>query len=130
MKKVLFLLTLYCGLCLTCLSQGLPRRPTGELIDVYKTGFITRRLNLTTKEAQDFWPIYNQYNAEVREANIVYRYDHNKLQFEKACNNIQQKYSIAFLKAIPPGKINDLFKAERDFEALVRWEKQRRQSRQ
>lgn len=102
----------------------------GQLIDVYKTGFITRRLNLTMKEAQDLWPIYNQYDEEVREANIAYRYDHNKPQFEKACLQIQQKYSIAFLKAIPPGKINDLFKAERDFDVLVRWEKQRRQTGQ
>lgn len=90
-------------------------------------GFITQRLNLTTDEAQKFWPIYNVYIAEVRQANIQYRRDGNELQFEETRLNIKKKYSVEFLKAISPGKINDFFKAEKDFEVFVRGELLKRQ---
>jgi hypothetical protein len=52
-----------------------------EKIESFKVAFITQKLNLTTKEAQLFWPVYNEYldkiealkNArkkELRSANI------------------------------------------------------------
>ncbi|HTI94554.1 MAG TPA: hypothetical protein VL727_28370 [Puia sp.] len=97
------------------------------LIESYKTGFITQRLNLTTEEAQKFWPIYNSYSAEVRQVNITYRQNHNELQMEESRLNIKKKYSVEFLKAISPGKINDFFKAEKDFDVIIRREMQRRQ---
>ena len=97
------------------------------LIESYKTGFITQRLNLTTEEAQKFWPIYNSYSAEVRQVNIIYRQNRNELQMEESRLNIKKKYSVEFLKAISPGKINDFFKAEKDFEVIIRREMQRRQ---
>jgi Tfp pilus assembly protein PilZ len=32
-----------------------------ETIESFKVAFITQKLNLTTKEAQLFWPVYNEY---------------------------------------------------------------------
>ncbi len=42
-------------------------RPDKDKIKSLKVAFITERLDLSTKEAQAFWPIYNEYE-EKREA--------------------------------------------------------------
>src|SRR6201991_1405445 len=127
MKKLFSVLVMFCWLCLPARSQGRQQRPMAGLIESYKTAFITQRLNLTTEEAQKFWPIYNSYIAEVRQVNMTYRQDGNELRMEEARLNIKKKYSVEFLKAISPGKINDFFKAEKDFEVIIRREMQRRQ---
>ena len=127
MKKLFSVLVMFCWLCLPARSQGRQQRPMAGLVEAYKTAFITQRLNLTTEEAQKFWPIYNSYIAEVRQVNMTYRQDGNELRMEEARLNIKKKYSVEFLKAISPGKINDFFKAEKDFEVIIRREMQKRQ---
>jgi hypothetical protein len=127
MKKLFFVLVMFCWLCLPARSQGRQQRPMAGLVEAYKTAFITQRLNLTTEEAQKFWPIYNSYIAEVRQVNITYHQDGNELHMEESRLNIKKKYSVDFLKAISPGKINDFFKAEKDFDVIIRREMQRRQ---
>lgn len=37
-----------------------------EKIKALKTAFITEGLNLTAKEAQQFWPVYNEYEEKRR----------------------------------------------------------------
>ena len=32
----------------------------------FKNAFITQKLQLTTDEAQKFWPVYNQYENEIQ----------------------------------------------------------------
>jgi hypothetical protein len=124
MKKLFSVLVIFCWLALPAKSQDGPKRP---MLEAYKTAFITQRLNLTPEEAQKFWPIYNAYIAEVRQANGNYRRDGDELKHEEARLNIKKKYSVEFLKAISPGKINDFFRAEIDFENFVKKELQRRQ---
>ncbi|HWB91744.1 MAG TPA: hypothetical protein VG605_07830 [Puia sp.] len=92
-----------------------------------KIGFITNRLALTPEEAEHFWPIYRLYSGEVRQAYAIYHTNRNELSLEEALLNIKKKYSVEFLKAIPPPKINDFFKAEKDFNVIVQREMQRRQ---
>ena len=104
-----------------------PRQPNAGVLETYKIGFITNRLVLTPEEAQRFWPIYRLYSGEVHQAYAGYRADKNELQLEENLLNIKKKYSVEFLKAIPPPKINEFFKAERDFQILVSREQQRRQ---
>ena len=127
MKKLFSVLVMFCWLCLPARPQSPQQRPMAGLIESYKTGFITQRLNLTTEEAQKFWPIYNSYIAEVRQVNLTYHQDGNELRMEESRLNIKKKYSVEFLKAISPGKINDFFKAEKDFDVIIRREMQRRQ---
>ncbi len=40
------------------------KRPNWEKIKALKVAFITERLELTPKEAQVFWPIYNDYERK------------------------------------------------------------------
>ncbi len=41
-------------------------RPDKDKIKSLKIAFITERLDLSTKEAQTFWPIYNEYEEKGR----------------------------------------------------------------
>ncbi|MEP0264393.1 hypothetical protein [Dokdonia sp.] len=42
------------------------QRPSKEQIKSLKIAFITERLDLSTKEAQVFWPIYNDYDKSMQ----------------------------------------------------------------
>ena len=128
MKKLFSVLVIFCWLCLPARSQVRQERPMAGLLEAYKTAFITQRLNLTTEEAQKFWPIYNSYSAEMKQANAIYHQDGNELELDEARLNIKKKYSVEFHRAISPGKINDFFKAEKDFQTIVVQEMRRRQT--
>lgn len=39
-------------------------KPDWDKIKTLKIAFLTERLDLSSKEAQDFWPIYNSYEDE------------------------------------------------------------------
>lgn len=93
-----------------------------------KTTFITTRLQLTPEEAEKFWPIYNLYDAEVKREIFNFRHSPNPnvLQHQKIMLAIREKYAVEFVKAIPPGKINDFWLAEQDFNRLVQQEMNRR----
>ncbi|MFH6771499.1 sensor of ECF-type sigma factor [Gaetbulibacter aestuarii] len=50
---------------LLVLSLGAIAQPNRDQIRSLKVAFITERLNLTPKEAQEFWPIYNAYDDQM-----------------------------------------------------------------
>jgi hypothetical protein len=98
-----------------------------EQIESIKVAFITSKLDLTTEEAQKFWPVYNSYTEEFlellkkrREA----RYNKNTdpdatitadLTYESKMLELKKKYRKLSAKAIPPQKILALYKAESEF---------------
>jgi hypothetical protein len=129
MKKLYSVLLILCWLGSSAQMQPGPERqkPMAGQLETMKIGFITNRLNLSPDEAQRFWPIYRLYSNEVRQAYQVYHNDHNELGLEETLLNIKKKYSVEFVKAISPGKINDFFRAEKDFNIIVQREAQRRQ---
>jgi len=40
------------------------QNPNLEKLNNYKIGFFTKRLNLTSEEAEKFWPVYNEYQGK------------------------------------------------------------------
>lgn len=127
MKKLYSVLVLLCWLTLPALSQA-PGGGWGGQLEAMKTTFITTRLRLTPLEAERFWPIYNMYDSEVKQANFNFRHSPNPnlLEHQRVLLSIREKYAVEFLKAIPPGKINDFWIAEQDFNRLVQQEINRR----
>jgi len=55
---LLFILAIYGFLHLSA------QNPNLEKLNAYKIAFFTRRLNFTSQEAEKFWPVYNEYQAE------------------------------------------------------------------
>ena len=56
-----FIITIF--LFVTTFSFG-QRNQNWEKINTLKVAFITEKLSLNTKEAQEFWPIYNEYQKK------------------------------------------------------------------
>jgi len=59
MKKQLILI-LFLGLTTIFFAQ----RGDNDRVKAFKTAFITERLDLSSKEAEQFWPVYNDYRKK------------------------------------------------------------------
>lgn len=60
MKKILLFI------CLVFISINvIGQNPAREKIKAFKVAYITEQLNLSSKEAQQFWPIYNTHEQTV-----------------------------------------------------------------
>ncbi|MHA7864626.1 hypothetical protein [Flagellimonas marinaquae] len=110
--------------------------PVRDRIKTLKVAFITERVGLTSEEAQQFWPIYNEHEdtlEEIRrkeraelEVNIARAQDLSnneserlldrllELQFEK--QKVDQEFLSKLRTVIPAKKVLLLVKAEEDFK--------------
>lgn len=72
------------------------RKPDEDKIKSLKVAFFTERLELSPKEAQTFWPIYNEFE-EKRDA--MREREHNQIRSKiKNSDNLTEKESDQLLK--------------------------------
>ena len=106
-----------------------------EKIEALRKAYITDKLELTEKEAEEFWPIYTSYKRE--EKVLVYAlkkqkrnlkemsdaeadaFIENVLETEQKRLNLKRKYYAKIKTTIPSKKILRLERAERSFRAEV-----------
>jgi hypothetical protein len=109
-----------------------------EKIEALKIAFITKRLQLTADEAQKFWPVFNQYEAEkkqIRESTVgtikqlkedgeftnaeaeqtITRY----VEFKSRDLELTKKYIAEFRKILPAVKVAKLVTAEEHFKKML-----------
>ncbi len=119
-------------------AQNGPR----ERMKAFKIAYITEQLNLTSKEAQQFWPIYNNHESVVENLKRKERMlikgikgAHNGpdglsdkqagdfldqyLKAEEQKSQARQKLITDLKKAISNKKILKLIKAETDFNRRI-----------
>ena len=129
MKKILPILFLICTL--SFLSQAQERQGGGR-IEALKIAYITKKLNLSPEEAQKFWPVYNKYSSELRQARADQR--SNKatvIKTEEKILNIRKKYNKEFGNVLSADKVDTFFRSEKEFSSYVQKElSERRQLRQ
>lgn len=63
MKKIQFIIPIFAFLLSATVTSQ--HKGVKNKIKEYKISHITKKLNLTEKEAQQFWPIYNSHEAAV-----------------------------------------------------------------
>ena len=91
-----------------------------------KIAYITRELNLSTDEAQKFWPVYYSYFEELKKTKQETKDD--VLAFDEQILVIKKKYSQEFKKVLGTDeRANKVFLADRNFGAIIRKEIQARQ---
>lgn len=131
MRKYLYLLLSTLLLSASAFSQNEGRPGDGSRLEALKIAFITKKLNLTPDEARKFWPVYNQYSAEMRTSRIENRKNRKpELEAEAEVLNIRKKYNTEFSNVVGPEKTNLLYKSEKEFGNYVQKElSERRQSR-
>lgn len=110
-----------------------------ENIESMKIAFITKKLDLTPQEAQQFWPVYNQYNdkakelrkkrrQEGREARLnfdelsdkeVEQVISNDMAYRQKELDLQKEYHEKFKSVLPIKKVAKLYAAEEQFKIVL-----------
>jgi hypothetical protein len=112
-----------------------------ERLESAKIAFLTQRIDLSSREAEKFWPVYNQYQNELKALMQQRKGDLQKqnqlsasdkidmqLDMESKVLELKKRYTREFGKVLPPEKIVSLFQAERDFKnELIRELRERKQ---
>lgn len=133
MKKLLLIISLFLTVGLATVAQdgGTEKKNPGGRVEALKIAYLTQKLNLSTEEAQKFWPIYNKYAAEIRKTRSDGRLNkETEIEIEEKILGIRKKYNGEFTKALSPEKVNAFFKAEKDFGTVLQKElMERRQQR-
>ena len=107
-----------------------------EKLEAMKIAFITEKLSLTTKEAQNFWPIYNEYSQKIEKLRKTKRSDLGELKinienssdkeieallsdvFDAKSKEIelQKEYYTKYTKVLPIKKVALLYQSEHQFK--------------
>ncbi len=114
MKHILLFVSIIFGCCSFALAQELeqvdPAKREQKIQALY-AAYITQELNLTADEAQKFWPVHAQFDADVKAV------DHNlpELERQQAILNIKKRYQDKFIKIIGNNRCDDFFRKDTEF---------------
>ena len=120
-------------------QQGKQPGAKREKIEAQRVAFITQELNLTTAEAQAFWPVYNEYDAKrhefkksFRDAEDIHKEDIDKLSEKEAAQildnqiieaqkllDLRKEYHAKFKVVLPAVKVLKLYDTEREFQKML-----------
>ena len=102
-------------------QQQQPDPKQEEKIQTLEIAFISRKLNLTTDEAQKFWPVYNEYKRDMRQVMINQKNNPNKdvVDNDQRILDVRKKYRARFVGVIGQPRMNNFFQAEREFRGVL-----------
>lgn len=116
MKQLLLICTFFLGSYSFVIAQP---ENKAEKVQALKIAFITQKLELTSAEAQNFWPVYNRYETDLRQVMKDNRGGGDAIDNEEKVLNVKKKYRSEFYKVIGQPKTNILFNAEREFRGVL-----------
>jgi archaellum biogenesis ATPase FlaH len=110
-----------------------------EKLEAEKVAFFTRELNLTTTEAESFWPVYNDYSNRKdkinRDRKVLYEYiTSNKdymsedevqdaltkfITYQNQETSLIESFNKKFLEILPPKKVMMIYVTENQFKAYI-----------
>ena len=133
--KTLLTLVLVCSLTTVAFSQHEKHKVDKEKIKAMKVSFITQKLDLSSEEAQKFWPVYNEFEnknevlfSEKRKLRKASKADIELTdkQIETNINNdfslkqkeldLEKEYFTKFKTVISIKKIEQLYLAQDQFK--------------
>ncbi|GGH77450.1 hypothetical protein HNQ91_004117 [Filimonas zeae] len=100
-----------------------PDKKAANKTEAIRIAYITRQLNLTPQEAQQFWPVYNAYMNELRKVKKSQDEIDDEILFEETILQVRKKYRPEFKKIlVDQERVNKTFTVERSFRELLRKE--------
>jgi hypothetical protein len=146
MEKIILLLAItFSWLSVIAQNQGQDttrgRDPQArERIRAAHAAYITERLELSSSEAEKFWPVYREYTEKRRELRLQLRDAKRKdandktlldldLKIKQQELDLEKAYTQKLQKIIPPEKMLKLREAEIDFRKLILRQIERRRRR-
>ena len=119
-----------------------------DRIQSIKVGFITEKLDLSSKEAAVFWPVFNEFDSQIRQIRQKQKEnariflakqsptDQESTQFisdqltnRQAEVDLVKKYSSEFRKVLPTRKVARLLTLEQEFKQQLLSKMQQRRER-
>ncbi|MDX9853638.1 MAG: hypothetical protein RBS81_07660 [Tenuifilaceae bacterium] len=136
MKKVIAFTLLLSLLSFAGFSQEQSKE---EIVKAQKIAFFTQKLKLSSEEAQQFWPVYNDYWArknaiiEERQAAMKYFSDNSAklsaveskkyadmyIKFQKEEADLLVEFHAKFLAILSPDKVMRLYQADYEFKTYL-----------
>ena len=109
-----------------------PTKDAYEKMKAHKIAYITQKLNLTSEEAQVFWPVHNELENKLHELREANRPDKKKdpeamtdaeveemvmqrFEFKQKELNLEKEYHEKYKQVLPTKKVAALYKAEQSF---------------
>jgi hypothetical protein len=83
-----------------------------EKLKALYIAFITEKLELTSDEAQKFWPAHTQFENEIKSVNK----DLPELEKQQAILNVKKKYQDNFNRIIGPKRCERFFRMDGEFK--------------
>jgi Glu-tRNA(Gln) amidotransferase subunit E-like FAD-binding protein len=85
-----------------------------EKLKAYKTAFITQHLDLTPKEAEKFWPIYNIFEKEIFQLKVLNQRDGRQRIKEKGgLDSLKNEEAEKFLSELMQNE-QDILEAKKE----------------
>lgn len=116
----------------TVMAQPVSKR---DKIEALRVAFISEKVNFTTTEGQQFWPLYNEYNDKLENARKSFRQQYIKekdytaatdkeaeaylnaeLALKQKEYELYKEYFEKFKKILPVKKVALLRRAEEEFK--------------
>ena len=119
MKNFLLLFVFFFSAFSSTKAQDVDKEKRTEKIQALKIAFITQKLDLTSEEAQKFWPVYNRYETDIKQVMINNKLGGDAIDNEEKILNVKKRYKSDFLKVLGAPKTNTLFNAEREFRGVL-----------
>lgn len=121
-----YLLITTCFVLTTIAGFAQGPNKAGVNVQGLKIAYVTRELDLTTDEAQKFWPLYFGYFDELKKARVESKDD--VIAFDEKVLAIKKRYIIDFKKILGSDeRANKVFLVDRNFGAMIKKEIQNRQ---
>lgn len=140
-KTILTFVLLVSAAVATVNAQAGEKTDKKEKLEALRVAFITKELNLTSEEAEKFWPVYNQREAEQEEVRKQLRENHKgknidemtdaevekliekQLELRQKELDIDKKYASKLKEVLPVKKVAKLPVAEKKFreEVIQQW---------
>lgn len=132
-------------LLLTGVAVNTEAQEDNERVEAMRVAFIAKKLDLTVEESQQFWPVYNEYeaarksikkeqkrrrpNQDMSEAEAE-AFVMQSLETEQKLLDLKKSYFQKFKKVVSVKKIARLQQVEREFrKELLERVRQRREQR-
>jgi hypothetical protein len=124
---------------LLSLTAIIAQNPNREKLDAYRIGFFTKKLTLSTDEAEKFWPVYNNYQKEKNglqqeRRELIRNFNQNgSMLSDKELTEIGDKLIGTFSEealmaesfhkklkeVLPPSKVIQYYQAENQWKAQL-----------
>lgn len=117
-------------------ERGHGHHPSRERIEALKVGYITEQLDLSSKQAKSFWPLYDSYEDKRHELRKGFYekykdenpgadrgaardYIRDNIDYQEQDLALKKEYKEKFLKVITPEQLAKLYQAERGFKQML-----------